>query len=303
MAITIRRHSFAGLTSTSAPAFTGQPGSMISVLDYCLTDSTYGIGWTKVYTGTNLAAYRQPSGTNQFYLYVDDSAGQNAVLRGYESMTSISAGTGAFPTTAQTSSGRYFYKSITGDSTQRGWYFISNGKIFYLIGLTGSSSYDGGLVFGDFISYKASDVYGTVLIANSGANANSSGIALYALASNMTTANSAFIARSYTQIGSSMHANHFSDIVRSSSAGMGANGYPYPDPVSGGLILAPVYINEPSVGSVRGVLPGIWDPMHNKPFATGDTFTGTNELNGKTFEVSSLAGGQVVFETSDTWVT
>jgi hypothetical protein len=63
-----------------------------------------------------------------------------------------------------------------------------------------------------------------------------------------------------------------------------------------------VFVGEPS--GVRGLLPGIWFPLHNRPFSPGDTFTGANELAGKTFEVVlASSAGQFFFETSDTWAT
>jgi hypothetical protein len=70
---------------------------MIAVLDWVLTGKG---GWTTVYTGTNLRAYRSLTG-NRFYLRVDDTSAVGARLRGYRNMTAISTGTSIFPTTAQ----------------------------------------------------------------------------------------------------------------------------------------------------------------------------------------------------------
>jgi hypothetical protein len=302
MAITVRRYSIGGNTSTSAPALTGQVGTLIAVLDYCLTDATYGVGWTKVYSATNQAAYRSPAGTNQFYLFVDDTSTTNATMRAYESMTSISAGTGAFPTTAQRANALYFYKSTSADTTARSWYFISNGKIFYLV-----APNTGGMIFGDFVSYKASDAYNTVLLGNATSSASSTSIAMASTNATVSTAGgSCYIPRAYTQLGSSLASNIVGDYTKSAGASYyGNGGAAYPDPITGGLLLSPMWVSEPSAAAVRGILPGFWAPLHStSPFATGDTYTGSNDLAGKTFEVIPCGSNAVFhFETSDTWVT
>src|SRR5574337_410841 len=59
-------------------------------------------GWEKKYSGTNLAAYRSlaPDATGCL-LRVDDTGANSARVVGYESMTSITTGSGPFPTDTQ----------------------------------------------------------------------------------------------------------------------------------------------------------------------------------------------------------
>ena len=68
MALTIYRSSDAG-----APSLTGAAGSLIALLDACLRTgygTKAGAGWTKPFTGTNIAAFRQGAGGNGRYLRV-----------------------------------------------------------------------------------------------------------------------------------------------------------------------------------------------------------------------------------------
>ena len=68
---------------------------------------------------------------------------------------------------------------------------------------------------------------------------------------------------------------------------MGYGGLPYPHPVDGGLYMSPVGVAE-GVGAasqavLRGVMRGIWNPLHNVPLNQGDIFQGNGDLLGKTF--------------------
>ena len=91
MAVTVYRWDDPDAPVLSNPS----AGSLIGVLDACLVDGytgKTGAGWTKAFSGTNLAAYRQGAGS-MCYLRVDDGTGSFKVkMRGYESMTDIDTG-------------------------------------------------------------------------------------------------------------------------------------------------------------------------------------------------------------------
>ena len=123
-----------------------------------------------------------------------------------------------------------------------------------------------------------------------------------------TVTNGHYVARPYTQIGSSLPVGKFSDHIRNNgAANMGISGSTYPSPISGALQLAPVWISEgvgSAVSGARGLLPGVWNPLHSYPLADGDTFSGTGALAGRTFEavcVQTVGTHQCFMETSDTW--
>jgi hypothetical protein len=148
-----------------------------------------------------------------------------------------------------------------------------------------------------------------------------------------------YIARSWTGLGGSVRfgkpidisrvVSWESNVVRGSWGGetlttaqnvngalvaMGRNAssfvWPSPNGCDGSIALAPVYMCHN--WSMRGYLPGLWQPMHDRPCGHNDvlTLTGGN-LNGKTLlaqniqaYISFLANtenGQCLIETSNTW--
>lgn len=296
-------------TDAGAPVLSGTAGALIGVLDACLVNgygSKAGAGWTKAFSGTNKAAYKQPVGSNGFYFRADDTGTTVARIVGYEAMTGIDTGSAAFPTEVQFAGGLYVAKSSAGDATARPWELVTNGNICYVhVNQAAHVTSDTGVLiaFGDFMSYKSGDAYGTVLIA---AHANSVGTSPSAAGSQIciastTVLNGHYVARSHTQLGSSVQVGKHTDVCKSNTvANMGISGLTYPNPSDGGLYLAPVWLNE--VSTVRGMLPGLWSPLHAKPLGNLDIFSGSGSLVDKSFlALNVFNAGQIVFETSDTW--
>lgn len=309
MTMTIRRHSVNG-TSAGAPDLTGQAGSFIAVMDYCLVT---GCGWTKEFSGTNLATYRAPTG-NRFRFAVDDTGAQSAVIRGLEVATGAgvldAAGTQLFPTTGQAAAGLYHYKSSVASATARPWAFFSNDSAFYFLSsATGAMGNFHGMFFGDTPSFKSGDTSNTSIIGATAANQSGQGIIGVVATANAASTGGHYLARSHTQVTGAVACSKTYDSHRGYGSGqMGgtSGGVNYPSPITGGMELSACYANEISIG-IRARFPGLWNPMH--PTAqlpsSGDTFSGSGLLAGKTFEVFKLSGdsGCLVIETSDTWGT
>jgi hypothetical protein len=282
-------------TDVGAPALTNTAGSMITLLDYLLVTT---MGWTKTVLATNVAKYTQPGGSNGFSLQVKDTATASAQVCGFETLTATDTGTGQFPTLAQAANNLYIDKSASNT-----WKFISDGKIFYLfVKLTASAT--SVLVFGDFHTYKSADAFHTCIIANlTAANPQP----LFGMLSTVTTnaTSGHFIARSYTQTGSSMTCSKISDYLRGTVTQCGNGGSTYPNPVDGGLKLAPLWLCETASGTQdRGLMPGAWNVLHTRPLSEGDTFSvSTGALSGRDFEIIDFGStiGQIAIETSDTW--
>lgn len=302
--------------SAGAPSLTGQAGSLISVLDYCLVTT---LGWTKPYSsGTTIASYRQPAGSNQFYLRVDDTGTTGARVRGFETMSSHTPGsdTGGFPLDAQQSGGAYLYKSSTANSTARPWTFVSDGKCFHLFLAvdTGTGARTSGTwyhyFFGDIYSYKSGDVYNTLLVADMGATASVGTAAgnLFSSHYGYVTSTGVWAPRAHTQIGSAIVASKFfdaagfADITAANTMGT-SQGLAYPAPIDGGLHLSKVWVGE--TAGRRGVLPGLWALLHvdSGSIVNLDTFSGSGDLSGKSFQYLRLGGGaaRLAIETSNTW--
>lgn len=299
----------------SAPTLTGQLGSFITLLDAVLVNG-YGAkaaaGWTKAFSGTNKAAYRNGAGSTQLYLRVLHDAttdGYNARVMGYESMTDVDTGTNPFPTTAQVSGGGYVTLSNTVDATQKAWVIIADSKRFYFWSSYDTTAANGFTstaaktlyFFGDIISRKAVDNYKFLVAANAvaGLNGNYFG---YNVGSLATPTNGHYLARSYNGVGGSIAAGKQAEYGYY-TANFGTGGTAYPDPLTGGLNLAVIKVHEQGVE--RGRLPGCYAPLHNLPGNNGDTFSGTGALAGKSFILldcsMSSTRCRVAIETSDTW--
>lgn len=144
-----------------------------------ITIKMAGAGWTKPFSGTNLAAYKSasPAAHGQF-LRVADTTAEYARAVGYENMTAISTGTGLFPTSAQVSGGYYWGKNdeISGTNAVP-WVFASDGRFFYLF-VQACINSTGGWArsftptsFGDLVPESPSgDPYATVVTGASDAS-------------------------------------------------------------------------------------------------------------------------------------
>jgi len=259
-----------------------------------ITTKSAGAGWTKAFSDTNITAYRQGAG-NMMYLKVIDTITITARAYGFEDMSSISVGTGQFPLEVQQATGMWIQKSSTADGTiPRPWIIIADDRqfFFHVNWNSGAVYTDSPMVhFGDFISYKSGDQYNTHFVGNvSGAVA---GFRFGYIASAVTVVDTGhFIARSYTQTGSSVYANRVTDYSKSAQTGMGNLGLIYPHPVEGGMLLSPVWIGERAVVAansvLRGHINGLWSPLHVRPLWQGDTFEGTGTLAGKQFIVLGI---------------
>jgi len=289
--------------SPGAPSLTNAAGTLISVLDYCLVS---GMGWTKVFSGTNTATYRAPTG-NRFYLGVDDTAGQSAKFRAYEVATQAGINDtnaqGQFPTIAQRTNGYYFWKNV--GTTPGDWAFFSDGIMFYLSAYI--STYDRGALFafGDVISYSQNDFYNTIISGEIGADATqfcAQAVIYGSSASSFTNCRS--IARPFTQLGAATYVEYMADASRSNTTALGYGGFPYPDPIRNTVNIGIIELMEQGK-YFRGRMPGLYYPKHTSPFPSGTRLSGSGNLAGKQFVVrqvnTAASNGQMLFEISDTW--
>lgn len=287
-----------------------------------ITTKRPSLGWSKPFSATNQAAYRQPAGSNQMYLFVDDALSgttqRNAYVRGFETMSDLVTGTGAFPTTAQLANGDACYKSATQDSVARAWTLVGDGKLFYLFTRpysTGAPTAANTLAFGDFGSYKPGDAYNTLLIARSTAGTATNGSSADAgdwmsrlEVSNSVVGNGHYLPRSYTQISTGIGFYKIGSAVGSGSAQLtaagpntagsavschcisGRCGMDYPSPVDNGYHIAPIQVGELSF--YRGLLPGVYQPMHDAAaIPDGTLIQDIVGLTGKKVRHTLLSGG------------
>lgn len=292
-------------------------GSLIGVLDACLVNGypgKSGAGWTKAFSGTNLAAYRQGAGS-MCYLRVDDGTGSFKVkMCGYESMTDIATGVNAFPTTAQLANGVYAAIGIATTAANKPWIVVADNKRFYLwvgvslttaAAISTSTTWQALFFFGDIISFKPGDAYSCQII---GSDSASNGTERFAASDSLTSGYAgSFIARDAAQtVGSVNNSRCFDYLGSSASSTMGSTqAVAYPDPISGGINLSRVLVSNGATEGVRGRMPGLFAPLNALPGNNGDTFSGTGDLAGRTFILldcgSGITRGRAALETSGTW--
>ena len=317
------------ITSTTSSTFTfevsGTPASPATT-GTSITAKVAPCDWTKTYSGTNKASYTQGAGSNGFVLGIDDTDAQLMRLRGFESMTAagvnVADGSGPFPTDGQISGGCYLFKSNAASTAAREWVAFGDEKRIYLFTNSSSTStgeLKRGFRFGDFNSYTAGDVYNTYLVASEADDSGwSSGfyvlVSARASGSFLTNPNgSRWAARSYSQTGGSVRVNDVVSIAANSDAtGSVHIGYysnsaaTYPAPAAGGMLLTPIYVQESIASGNRGVVPGMWAPIHVRPRGDFDTFSGAagTELEGKRFiqvNTYDYGGGCFMFEIGGSW--
>lgn len=259
----------------SAPVLTGEAGTLVNLLDKLLVNG-YGSkpaqGWTKPFSGTNKAAYKQPIGTNGFYLRVDDNAvdsNKTAQVRGYETMTDVDTGTFLFPTVAQRAN-YYVAKSTTANSTARPWRAVGDGyTLFLMVEFNPGASFVDEMeisVFGDIDPWGASDVWGTLCKGR---------ISTVTASANVIETMSP---RSFSTVG--YYARRFDGNVagaanyRQASIDSGAGGsvnassatVDDPSEIIGGNVIWPAFcIEQDGTGAsnVRGQLPGMYYAAYN----------------------------------------
>lgn len=268
-------------TDSGAPTLTGQASSLISLLSACLVDgygSTAAAGWSKPYTGTNLAAFRNTtSGGSGMYLRVSDAGSgtggtREALVRGYATMSDVNTGTVETPTAAQVSTSLVWRKSNTTDSTARPWILIADDRTFYLNIDTGTlaTEYGTGLYgAGDISSHVPGDAYGWFIAGResqhaAGAQGNHRCLCTAGQAQLATPSTDGFwLPRGYAGTGSPLRAAislpSLSAGVSIGAASVGALARPTPG--SGLDLWVPAVIaNE---ATIRGVMRGLYAPINN----------------------------------------
>ncbi len=243
-------------------------------------------GWEKAYTGTNKAAYRSQDVTGtRLYLRVDDTVGMYANVSGYETMSDIDTGAGAFNGGG---TGRWS-KSTVANTNARAWRVFADSRCVYLFVNGGSNQGNYEVAcgwFGDIISNLSADAYGCGIVANDQYNCD------YVLSQLFSSYLSSQLARAYTQIGAAISFYQASSDLVDHSYGMGSSGMPYPSPVGNELIAFPVQCVQQSDALYRGDMPGLYGPAHNMlSVVDGTVITGV-QVSGSSrdFMVLTLRG-------------
>lgn len=287
-----------------------------------ITTKRAPLGYTKAFTGSNKAAYRANDTAGlRHYLRVQDDGGSTGGNRecrlwGYEAMTDVDTGTGPYPTVTQSSNGYFQMKSSTSDGTQRAWLLLGNGKIFYLfveyagvaaIGLSSSGAFYG-TVFGDILSYKAGDAYGSVLSACTTANSTTNppqslGTQNTSITSPTSFSSSMNIARDFTGV---LGSRYVGLMATGLGGGMGFTAYiSYPHQVDNGFYINPVQVTQGFPSVIRGKMPGLYEGMHGRALNNGDIVENVQGLMGRKFMMTYVnyqsQAGHLMIDITGPW--
>lgn len=279
-------------TTTNTITFAA-PGVVDGAATGTISANLAPAGWEKVFSGTNVAAYRSLDVTGtRMYLRVDDTGTTNARVVGYEAMTDVNTGTGPFPSPAQIGGGGWWPKANTANATPLAWTVIADDKsvIVHIHTATSSPGASGGLwEFGDLESLKSGDAYacrvqchnvdaasGTYVLPSMSAYCGISGADV-----------GAYISRSFTALGGAVAAAHCADglfsFAKLSGAGGASGVVPnYPNGPDNALVLVRKAIVEPGVG-LRGRSRGLYvtPQVCHQAFAWRDKVDGQGPLAGR----------------------
>lgn len=285
-------------TDSGAPVLVGGVSSLINLLDKCLVTG-YGsappAGWTKPFTGTDKAVFRNSvaaGGSGMYLRVVDDGSltggARNASIRGYSTMSGVDTGADETPSVAQQSVGCVWRKSDTVDATARAWLLFADERTFYLYSNTGTSTGGAGdstYPAGDFASYVPADGYawmvgGRATAAAGGTNGETT-VGIYARAGLNWTApatSQLWTGRGYS--GTAGAVRHAIAMLNSSveSTGNVIGSSAVMNMTNPSLGSGDVYWQPPILaaqGTIRGVLRGIAMPLNNMTsVAVGTQYSG-----------------------------
>lgn len=236
------------------------------------------------------------------------------LARGYETMSSIDVGTGQFPTVAQRALANYYWawanhaNSATGSTVNIPWSIVADDRFFYIrfFGCNGinSTTYvcTDAYFFGDIVPTGGSDAFHTVIYGHSDTatssfnnmdnpNCGSASIGsqnyhfkpFVASGALTTTLSNLYVARPFTQIGTSLAIGMHSDFYKTSDW-FGAGNQAFPDQIDGGIYMTRAFVHENTGGTtIRGYLPGLWVPNHTRPVEDIASFVGTGSYSGINF--------------------
>lgn len=275
-------------------------------------------GWERAFvSGDNQrAAFRSLAvDATGMYFYIDDTNNQGtrrSGVKGYESMTDIDTGANPFPYSGADDKWCWWYKSGN-ESDARDWTIVADDRFFWLWWNRDGGTSGGRLnAFGDIISHVPSDAY-HCLVSGEWSNSDESvqpmlatvGFATGA-ASEDTFSYGVHYARDWygNMIGSAglgaVAAWLSSDNFYYSTGGarapfpIGFHGVTFPSSISGGTIMTPVYLQEGThdVTVIRGQAPGLYAPMHERPFSDCALVDGTGTLADRRFIALPFKGGK-----------
>ena len=275
--------------------------------------------WEEVFSKTNVSVFRSTDPTSaRFYLRVDDTGTTVARVVAYESMTDVDTGSGAFPTTAQSSGGGYWHKSGAANTTQIRWKMFADSK-FLTLAVAATTSQAANFVvaplrgFGDPIALAPNGDVWSALISVSGAGSTTNSGMLDSCVTSQA-GNGVHCARAFSGFGGAVlcdpkgYASGTGEISGASSF-LGKA----PSEVDGEIKHAKVFIFERTAGAgPRADIPGVlFIPQTGLAalISDGDMYPGVGAMQGRwlmavatgTNQGVSTPGGMYLMDVTGPW--
>lgn len=332
--------------STFNFAVTGAPVSPATSIS-SISATVASLGWEKPFADTHKAAYRSLDPQSpRHYLRVDNSAKIANGFTNYpttnakwanvgicEQMTSIDAIAGAqapfdplLPTknwqAVQANQwGWYMWPhafagsfSVDGGAGARSWVLVGDGRFFYLFNASGMASPWTGMVgacFGDSISFKPGDAFGTMLCADDSFGSPSYAAPGQGRASGFVQSHNRLgkaMLRNFTQVGAPVLWGSCSLNTNNTAQVSGASqGVPFPNGPDFSVVLAPAYIAQAD-GHLRGLMPGMRWVLQDRPMSNLTIISNVANEPGKSFlfvrqhfDTLGVEGSSLAFDLTGPW--
>jgi len=255
------------LASADTNTFTfACPGVADGAASGTITAKRAPLGWSKAFSGTNLAAYRSSElSATGMLLRIDDTNtyagwntyGENVRATAVESMTGIDTWDGQFGDSM-------WRKHASAGGTANEWHLIGDESLFYRQVKTDSGDASCSIVcFGDIFPQMSNDAYHCIYTHyDPGAPQNVCGT-YFAHANGSTSGR--WMARSYDQVTQAIQVAMRGHRITSY---LGQGGYDYPNPEGSALLgQYPLTIDENN--TVRGTMPGLVQILQTPSVANG----------------------------------
>lgn len=295
-------------SDSGAPVIDNTAGSLVAALHAILVTG-YGAkpaaGWTRPYSGTNKAVFRQAGGYRR-WLRIDDDTGDSsyATARLYANMSSVDDGTGQAPTGSTV---MYFAKA-NGVSAVA-WVCLATANTFYLMiqpafaaaAIGNGDAGDSHIAVGDLADARpVSSPTATFMV---GSAVSSTYRSCPLMLNSVSPFDHYMIGDASGLVVGGVHR------IGKRAFGPGAHAFAesgmdtasaYPDPSTGKLPISRFAALEYNTYHRRGIMPGLWySHVSAAALTTLDTFSGSGALSGRTFVIVRTKGNRaVVFETS-----
>lgn len=234
-------------------------------------------GWSKPFSGTNLAAYQSVSlGSTGCLLRVDDTNTLSTRVEGNAAMSDIDTGVNPFPLPSMVVDGQRGAFWRKAGNAGIGWMVIATDKAFYFFNqLRSDHAYYSVKFFGDFYSERLADSYACALQGDywSDYDPAHSWSQIGYSRFNQVTPSRIWVPCAFNQIGTCVEL--VTGHVGEHRSGGGDSFVPYPSGASNGVVLLPVTARELTSKTYRCLAwPGVYATPQSSPLAHGNVLRG-----------------------------